>query len=98
MKRASVSQAKSHFSSYLNDVARGETVLIFDRDKLVARLEPVSHADVPDAERVKALVKSGVASAPRRRLDAGAFLRRPRPRLPKGASGPATLVKDRDTR
>lgn len=98
MKRASVSEAKSHFSSYLNDVERGETVLIFDRDKLVARLEPASHAEISDAERVKALVKSGVASAPRHQLDTDAFLRRPRPRLPKGASGPATLVKDRDSR
>ena len=93
-----MSQAKSHFSSYLNDVQKGETVLIFDRDKLVARLEPVSNADIPDSERVRALVKSGAASAPRHKLDADAFLRRPRPRLPKGAAGAETLVKDRDAR
>lgn len=98
MKRASVSEAKSHFSGYLNDVERGETVLIFDRDRLVARLEPASQADVSDAERVKVLVKSGIASAPRHRFDAGAFLKRPRPRLPKGASGTAAVMKDRDSR
>ncbi len=98
MKRTNVSQAKSHFSCYLNDVKKGETVLIFDRDKPVARLEPVNHADIPDAERVNALVKSGAASAPRHPLDMVAFLRRPRPRLPEGALGAETLVKDRDAR
>jgi antitoxin (DNA-binding transcriptional repressor) of toxin-antitoxin stability system len=97
MKRASISEAKSHFSSYLNDVEKGETVLIYDRDKLVARLEPARHADIPDAERVKALVKSGVASSPRHPMGA-AFLKRPRPRLPQGVSGSETLVNDRDSR
>ncbi len=98
MKRTSVSEAKSHFSSYLNDVQRGETVLIFDRGRLVARLEPVSNAEVPEAEWIKALVRLGIASAPRRSLDTNGFLRRHRPRLPEGASGPGTLVKDRDAR
>lgn len=98
MKRTNVSEVKSHFSSYLNEVQRGETVLIFDRDRLVARLEPVSNADIPDADRVKMLVKSGVASAPRHQLDVGAFLRRLRPRLPEGATGAGTLVRDPDAR
>ena len=43
MKKASVSEAKSRFSGYLNDVKRGETVLIFDRDRLVARRETSGH-------------------------------------------------------
>ncbi len=98
MKRASVSEAKSHFSSYLNDVERGETVLIYDRNRLVARLEPARHGDIPDAERVKALVKSGVGSAPRHPLGTAAFLKRPKPRLPQGVSGSETLVNDRDSR
>jgi len=98
MKRASVSEAKSHFSSYLNDVERGETVLIYDRNRLVARLEPARHADLPDAERVKALVTSGVASAPRRGLDVRSFLKRTRPRLPQAVSATEALIKDRDSR
>lgn len=98
MKKASVSEAKSHFSSYLNDVERGETVLIYDRNRLVARLEPARHADLPDADRIKALVKSGVASAPRRSLDMRAFLKRPRPQLPRGVSASEVLIKDRDSR
>ena len=98
MKRTNVSEAKSHFSSYLNEVQRGETVLIFDRDRLIARLEPVGNADIPDADRVKELVRSGVASAPRHQLDTSAFLRRPRPRLPEGATGTGTLVRERNAR
>ena len=98
MKRASVSEAKSHFSSYLDDVERGETVLIYDRNRLVARLEPARHADLPEMERVKALVKSGVASAPRRSLDLRSFLKRPRPQLPQGVSATEVLIRDRDSR
>lgn len=96
MKRANVSQAKSRLSSYLNDVQRGETVLIFDRDRLVARLEPVAAADIPESERVKALIKAGAASAPRRQLDVGAFLARPRPQVPAGASAVNALIRDRE--
>jgi antitoxin (DNA-binding transcriptional repressor) of toxin-antitoxin stability system len=98
MKKANVSQAKSGLSRYLNDVQRGETVLIFDRDRLVARLEPVNNADVPEAERMNFLVKSGIALAPRRRLEIGAFLDLPRPRLPRDASAVEAVVRDRDDR
>jgi antitoxin (DNA-binding transcriptional repressor) of toxin-antitoxin stability system len=95
MKKANISEAKSKLSSYLNDVQRGETVLIFDRNRLFARLEPVTSADVPDADRVMALVRSGIASAPRGRPDVRAFLGRARPRLSHGASGSATVVRER---
>jgi len=98
MKRANVSEAKSHFSRYLSEVERGETVLIFDRDRPVARLEPVRGADIPDADRVRELVRSGVASAPGQPLDVDAFLRRPRPRLPEGVTGSGTLVREREDR
>ena len=83
-----MSEAKSHFSSYLNEVQRGETVLIFDRDRLIARLEPVDNADIPDADPVKALVRSGVASAPRHQLDISAFLPGRGRDSPEGATEP----------
>jgi antitoxin (DNA-binding transcriptional repressor) of toxin-antitoxin stability system len=98
MKRTSVSEAKSHFSRFLNDVQRGETVLIFDRKRLVARLEPARSADISDSERIKTLVQSGVASAPRHALDINVFLKRPRPKLSKGASGAASVGTDRGSR
>jgi hypothetical protein len=73
-------------------------VLIYDRNRLVARLEPVRHADMTDEERVKLLVKSGIASAPRHPLDVDAFLKMPSPRLPKGVSGSEIIMQDRDSR
>jgi antitoxin (DNA-binding transcriptional repressor) of toxin-antitoxin stability system len=96
MKKASISQVKSKLSMYLKDVQRGETVLIFDRDRPVARLEPVSRADIPDSDRIQELVKLGIAIAPRRRLDVDAFLAVPRPLLPPGVSASRAVVQDRE--
>lgn len=96
MKKANVSQAKSGLSRYLGDVQRGETVLIFDRDRLVARLEPVSRGDIPYPDRVKELVKSGIATAPKRRLDVDSFLAQPGLRLPPGVSAAEMVVRERE--
>ena len=72
------------------------TVLIFDRDKPVARLEPVNRKDIPDEERIKELVRLGIAVAPRRKPDAEAFLALPRPRLPPGVSASRAVIQDRE--
>jgi len=93
-----VSQAKSGLSRYLNDVQKGETVLIYDRDRLVARLEPARDSDLPGPERIAALVRSGAAAAPRRTLDADAFLALPRPTLRKGVSATREIARERDER
>ncbi|HVO40434.1 MAG TPA: hypothetical protein VMV03_15485 [Spirochaetia bacterium] len=95
MKKANISEAKSRLSSFLSDVQRGETVLIFDRNRLVARLEPVTNADVPETDRVMTLIRSGIVSAPRRRPDVRAFLERARPRLSRGVTGSGTVVRER---
>ena len=73
-------------------------MLIFDRDRLVARLEPVSNADIPDADRIKDLVRAGIALAPRRRLDLGAFLALERPVLPPGVRSADVVAQERDGR
>ncbi len=98
MKRASVSEAKSRFSRYLNDVKRGETVLIFSRGRPVARLEPINISDLPEEDRLKDLVKAGLVSAPRRKLDVEAFLSWPRPKLPEGVTAWEAVVEDREGR
>lgn len=95
MKKINISQAKSNLSRYLKDVERGETVLIFHRDKPVARLEPVNWADVPDEDRIRELVRLGIAKAPKKRLDLKAFLGMPTPRLPPGVAVRAVL-QDRE--
>jgi prevent-host-death family protein len=41
MKQATISQIKDRLSAYLKEVEAGETILILNRDRPVARLEPV---------------------------------------------------------
>jgi antitoxin (DNA-binding transcriptional repressor) of toxin-antitoxin stability system len=94
MKKASVSQVKSRLSAYLKDVQRGETVLIFDRDRPVARLEPVNHKDIPEQERVRELVKLGIVTAPKGKLDVKAF--RAMPGLPPGVDAARAVLQDRE--
>ncbi|MBM3489401.1 MAG: type II toxin-antitoxin system prevent-host-death family antitoxin [Alphaproteobacteria bacterium] len=70
---AKISQLKNQLSAYLRKVAAGESVLILDRDRPVARLEPVAGAaaDKPLA----GLIASGAV----RRLPAG-FWSQPLPK------------------
>lgn len=42
MKIATISQTKNQLSALIDKVRHGETILIMDRDRPVARLEPVS--------------------------------------------------------
>ena len=40
MRKVSTSEAKTHLSALLDDVARGETIIITKRGRPVARLTP----------------------------------------------------------
>lgn len=52
MKTASISEAKNRFSAYIDMVRRGESVLITDRNKPVARLTPFSPGE-PGSEEAR---------------------------------------------
>jgi prevent-host-death family protein len=54
-----IRELKSHLSSYLARARAGETVIITDRGKPVARIDPVGPSEVPDA--IRHLVESGRA-------------------------------------
>jgi antitoxin (DNA-binding transcriptional repressor) of toxin-antitoxin stability system len=95
MKKTNVSQAKSKLSSLIEEVKHGESFLIFDRNRPVARLEPVVEGSLGHSERALAMVHSGVVSPPRHALDASAFLGRPKVRLPHGASAVRTVLEER---
>ena len=73
-------------------------MLIFDRGKPVARLEPVNFADLPVEDRMRDLVRAGLVSVPRRKLDVEEFLSWPRPKLPEGVSAAEAVVQDREGR
>lgn len=69
MKSARISELRDGLSEYLARVRKGETVIVFDRDTPIARIEPIAPADdslpdwMPEAER------RGVVTPPRIRDD-----------------------------
>lgn len=60
MKKASISQVKNHLSAYIDLVRNGETVLLTDRDRPVARIVPLEPGNVADEARLAELERSGV--------------------------------------
>ena len=96
VKKARIAVAKNTLSRLIDDVKRGETVLILDRDTPVARLEPVTGDLDLAAARMSDLVKRGAVAPPRKPLDEAAFLDRPMPALAPGASGVRTLLEERE--
>jgi prevent-host-death family protein len=97
MKKASITETKNHLSRLLDEVKSGTTILIMDRDKPVARLEPVAAEERTNPERVASLVRAGLAVAPKKRLDVQAFLFRTTVNLPPGASAVQALLSERET-
>lgn len=65
MKRASITEAKNGLSALLDRVRGGETVIIEDRGRPVARLESVLSGGPVDADgRFARLERSGLARRP----------------------------------
>jgi prevent-host-death family protein len=92
VRNATITEAKNRLSALLDQVRRGERVLILDRGVPVARLEPV--VGYPDATgRLQRLERAGSVSigsaAPP--LD---LLREPAPPLASG-SGADALIDER---
>ena len=96
MKSASVSETKNRLSALLDEVRRGETVLITHHGKPVARIEPYSTAELTVDEAAAALVQRGVVDPPRAALDVDRFLAAPVPQLAKGLSASRVIVSERD--
>jgi antitoxin (DNA-binding transcriptional repressor) of toxin-antitoxin stability system len=59
MEKATISQIKDRLSAYLRKVRAGQTILIFDRDQPVARLERVG-GDAPADDRLARLEQAGL--------------------------------------
>jgi prevent-host-death family protein len=96
MRRATISETKNSLSALLDRVRHGETILITDRARPVARLEPVIGAENagPDEGRLARLERAGVIRrAPRGRLDE---ILRVAPPAPKpGGDILAVLIEER---
>lgn len=95
MKRASITEAKNNLSALIDRVKAGSSVLIVDRGRPVARLEPVTGNDADDAGRLARLVRDGAVRPARGSLQKALFTRKP-PRSPEnGVSALRALLDER---
>jgi prevent-host-death family protein len=90
-----VAEAKNTLSALIDSLKTGSPVLIVDRGRPVARLEPVagSTEDAPDG-RLSRLLRDGVLR-PRRGDRPPALFSSPPPRLRADASGVDVLIRER---
>lgn len=93
MKIASISQTKNQLSALIEQVRHGETVVITDRDRPVAKLMPIAAEEAEAASGELALLeRRGIV----RRGRAEAYTL-PQPlRLRKNASALAVLIEERE--
>ena len=96
MKIATISQTKNQLSALLDRVRHGETIIIMDRDRPVARLEPVVTAEEGDENgRLARLERAGLL----RRgsgLQNVEILKQPPPKAVKGGDIVQALLSDRE--
>ena len=95
MKKASVTEAKNNLSALIDGLKGGSPVLIVDRGRPVARLEPVTTGleAEPDG-RLSRLVRSGIVR-PRRAAPPGMLFSDQPPRAKAGASALKALFEER---
>lgn len=72
MQNATISELKNRLSAFLDKVKAGETVVVFDRDQPVARIERITGADAV-ADRLARLERSGLIRRARKRLSVSAI-------------------------
>jgi prevent-host-death family protein len=100
VRTATISETKNSLSALLDRVRHGETILITDRSRPVARLEPVLGAEHagPDEGRLARLERAGIIRRARRgRLDEILRVAPPAP-LPGGDVVEALLEERRSGR
>jgi len=95
VKKASITEAKNSLSALIDGLKGGSSVLIVDRGRPVARLEPVISGQEIGAEgRLSRLVREGVVRPGRKSLPTE-LLTTPPPRPKSGASAVDALLEER---
>jgi prevent-host-death family protein len=95
MKTATISQTKNQLSALLDLVRHGETIVITERDRPVARLEPIESSDPSTADgRLLRLERAGIVC----RGEGGVVsdLLAPPPRPLRGGDILQALLEERD--
>ena len=95
MATVKVSELKARLSHYLRQVARGQSVLVCDRDRVIARIEPAGGApstDAGDDRILDDLERRGTIRRPTATLPRGWRERRPK----LAADAVAALLEERE--
>ena len=95
MKTASITEAKNNLSALIDGLANGSPVLIMDRGRPVARLEPVAGTErESDGDRLARLIRKGIVR-PRRADPSTDLFKGKLPRLKGGVSAVDILIQER---
>ena len=95
MKSVNVAELRNRLSHYLRLVRRGEPLLVRDRDRIIARLEPAGEdggRGGRESDRLADLERRGVVRRGRGRIGRELLARRPRVR----ADVVAALLRERE--
>jgi antitoxin (DNA-binding transcriptional repressor) of toxin-antitoxin stability system len=93
MKKARISELKDRLSEYLRLVRGGESVLVYDRDRPIARIDPIRDANAGQPDDWTALEERGILRRPAATLPAAWLERRPHTR----GDVIAALLEDRES-
>jgi prevent-host-death family protein len=93
MHTSNIASAKSRFSHLIDLVKQGQTVLITERNKPVATLQPIVGSSSAGLEAIHA---SGLLTPPRKTLDVVAFLAAPRAALAPENSLTHAILAERE--
>jgi prevent-host-death family protein len=95
MKKASITEAKNQLSALIAGLKSGSPVLIVDRGRPVARLEPVTSRPDSDPDgRLARLIRDGIVRPARDALPCAILSDQP-PRLKPNTSGVSALLEER---
>lgn len=83
MNKANISYARNHLSKLIARVREGESILIIDRRRPVARLEPVSDSDTQQVHWLEDLAQRSLIRFARGPVDLQALRVLPQP-IPVG--------------
>jgi len=81
MKNARISELRDGLSEYLARVRKGETIIVFDRDTPIARIEPITFEENAP-EWLQNAYRHGIATPPRIRDGAKITLPPYKPKKP----------------
>jgi prevent-host-death family protein len=96
MKKVSITEAKNRLSALIDSIKGGSPVLIVDRGRPVARLEPLRGGAKGDEQegRLSRLIREGIVRPAKVPLSRSLFTDQP-PRLKGGTSVVAALIEER---